>query len=201
MTLIYVKDEKITIKSLISMVNTAPKLDVFKLEDVELDGTANDIIDLSKALRGHDYLEEFHLTSVTLTNSTLTLDQVVSMMLVTVPHLTLIKLERSPVTASALATAAYCNSLKSLLVPNSGLTDKDAIKLAQAVTQSTSIQLIDISGNDLTDLGCVAFSTALNKNTSIQTIRLEGNGKISGKQRSLIETTLRERAGGMAQAA
>jgi hypothetical protein len=189
------------IKSLIGMVDKAPKLDVFKLEEVELDGTANDIIDLSKALRGHPSLEEFHMTSVTLTNSKLTLDQVVSMMLITVPNLTLIKLEKTPVTASALATVAYCHSIKTLLVPNSGLTDKDAIKLAQAVAQSTSIQLIDISGNDLTDLGCVAFSTALNKNTSIQTIRLEGNGKISGEQRSLLETTLRERAGGMAQAA
>jgi uncharacterized protein YjbI with pentapeptide repeats len=201
MTLIYVKDENMTIKSLIGMVDKAPILDVFKLEEVELNGTANDIMDLSKALRSHACLEEFHLTSVTLTDSTLTLDQVVSMMLVTVPNLTLIKLEKAPVTASALATVAYCNSLKTLIVPNSGLTDKDAIKLAQAVTQNASIQLIDITGNDLTDLGCVAFSTALNKNTSIQTIRLGGNGKISGEQRSLIETTLRERAGGMPQAA
>jgi hypothetical protein len=201
MTLIYVKDEKMTIKSLIGMVTKAPKLVVFKLEDVELDGTANDIIDLSKALRGHSCLEEFRMTSVTLTDSKLTLDQVVSMMLVSVPNLTFIKLEKTPFTASALATVAYCNGIKTLLVPNSGLTDKDAIKLAQAVTQNASIQFIDIRGNNLTDLGCVAFLTALNKNTSIQTIRLEGNGKISGEQRSLIETTLRERAGGMAQAA
>jgi hypothetical protein len=201
MNLIFVKDEKMSIKSLIGMVDKHPKLATFNLEDVELDGTENDVIALSKTFRGHDYLEEFHMTNVTLTDLTLTLDQVVSLMLVTVPGLTLIKLEKAPVTASALATVAYCSSLKSLIVPNSGLTDKDAIKLAQAVTQSASIQLIDITGNDLTDLGCVAFFTALNKNTSIKTIRLEGNGKISGEQRSLIETTLRERAGGMAQAA
>jgi hypothetical protein len=182
------------------MVDKAPKLALFKLEEVELDGTEDDIVALSKALRGHSYLEEFYMTSVTLTDSTLTLDQVVSMVLVSVPNLTLIKLEKVPVTASSLAASAYCTSLKKLLVPNSGLTDKDAIKLAQAVTQSASIELIDITGNDLTDRGCVAFSTALNKNTSIQTIRLEGNGKISGEQHSLIETTLRERAGGRAQA-
>jgi hypothetical protein len=143
-------------------------LDTFKLEEVELDGTEDDVIALSKAFRGHDYLEEFHVINVTLTDSTLTLDQVVSLMLVTVPGLTLIKLEKVPVTASALATVAYCSSLKALLVPNSGLTDKDAIKLAQAVTQSASIQLIDITGNDLTDLRGVAFFTALNKNTSIK---------------------------------
>jgi hypothetical protein len=99
MTLIYVKDEKMTIKSLIGMVVKAPKLDIFKLEDVCLDGTANDIIDISKALRGHPCLEEFHMTSITLADSTLTLDQVVSMMLVTVPNLTLIKLQKN---------ACYC---------------------------------------------------------------------------------------------
>jgi hypothetical protein len=201
MTFIYVKEEKMAVRSLTAMVDKATKLDVFKLENVELEGTEDDIILLSKALRGHPYLEEFHMTNVTLADSSLSLDQVVSMMLVTVPELTLVKFEKAPVSSSALATAGYCSTLKTLMVPNSGLTDKDAIKLAEAVAQSPSIQLIDISGNDLSDLGCVAFARALDKNTSIQSIRLEGNGKISGEQRSLIETTLRERAGGGAQAA
>jgi Leucine-rich repeat (LRR) protein len=201
MSLIFVKDEKMTLKSLCAMIDKAPKLDVFKLEEVELQGTANDIIVLSHTLRGHPDLEEFHMTSVTLTDSSLSLDQVISMMLVTAPNLRLVKLERVPVSSSAFAAAGYCTSLKEILVPNSNLTDKDAITLAKAVAQSPSIELIDISGNDLSDLGCVAFATALEKNSSIQTIRLEGNGKISGEQRSLIETALRERAGGRAQAA
>jgi hypothetical protein len=201
MSLIFVKDEKMTIKSLCAMINKAPKMDVFKLEDVELDGTKEDIVVLSQTIRGHPYLEEFYMTSVTLTDSSLSLDPVISMMLVTAPDLRLLKLERAPVTASALAAAGYCTSLKTILVPNSNLTDEDAITLAEAVAQSPSIELIDISGNDLSDLGCVAFARALDKNTTIKTIRLEGNGKISGEQRSLIETALRERAGGGAQAA
>jgi Ran GTPase-activating protein (RanGAP) involved in mRNA processing and transport len=201
MTLIHVKDEKITIRSLYGMIDRASKLDVIKLEEVELDGTEHDITNLAKVLRGHYYLEEFSLTSVTLTDSSLTLDEVVSMLLVTVPDLMLVKLEKAPISSSALATAGYCTSLKTLLVPNSGLTDEDAIKLAKAVAQSPSIQCIDISGNDLSDLGCVAFANALEKNTSIQTIRLEGNGKICGESRSLIDTTLRKCAGGRAHAA
>jgi Leucine-rich repeat (LRR) protein len=200
MTLIYVKEEKMTIKSLAAVIDKATKMEVFKLEDVELEGTEDDIIALSKALRGHPYLKEFHMTNVTLTDSSLSLDSVVSMMLVTV-GLTLVKLEKVPISSSALASAGYCTTLKTLSLPNSGLTDRDAVKLAEAVAQSASIQLIDISGNDLSDLGCVAFARALKKNTSIQNIRLEGNGKISGEQRNLIETTLRERAGGGAQAA
>jgi hypothetical protein len=88
-----------------------------------------------------------------------------------------------------------CTCLKTVALPNSNLTDADASVLAKAVTQNDSIELIDLSGNDLSDLGCVAFANALKKNTSIQSIRLEGNGKISGEQRTQIETTLRERAG------
>jgi hypothetical protein len=201
MSLIFVKDEKMAIKSLCAMIDKAPKMNVFKLEEVELDGTKDDIVVLSQTIRGHPYLEEFHMTSVTLTDSSLSLDPVISMMLVTAPDLRLVKLERVPVSSSGLAAAGYCTSLKTILVPNSNLTDKDAISLAEAVAQSPSIELIDISGNDLSDLGCVAFARALDKNTTIQTIRLEGNGKISGEQRSLIETALRERAGGGAQAA
>jgi Ran GTPase-activating protein (RanGAP) involved in mRNA processing and transport len=201
MTLIHVKDEKITIRSLYGMIDRASKLEAIDLKSVELDGTEDDITNLAKVLRGHYYLEEFSLTSVTLTDSSLTLDEVVSMLLVTVPDLMLVRLEQAPVTSSALATAGYCTSLKTLLVPNSGLTDEDAIRLAGAVAQSPSIELIDISGNEMSDLGCVAFANALEKNTSIQTIRLEGNGKIRGESRSLIDTTLRKRAGGRAHAA
>jgi hypothetical protein len=201
MTLIHVKDEKITIRSLYGMIDRASKLGAIILEDVELDGTEDDIINLAKVLRGHYYLEEFSLTSVTLTDSSLTLDVVVSMLLVSVPDLWILKLEKVPISSSALATAGYCTSLKTLLVPNSGLTDEDTITLAEAVAQSPSIELIDISGNEMSDLGCVAFANALEKNTSIQTIRLEGNGKIRGESRSLIDTTLRKRAGGRAHAA
>jgi hypothetical protein len=87
-------------------------------------------------------------------------------------------------------------------VPNSGLTDGDPIKLATALAQSPSIQCIDILlGDDLSDLGCVAFANALEKNTSIQTIRVECNGKICGENRSLVDATLRKRAGGRAHAA
>jgi hypothetical protein len=41
----------------------------------------------------------------------------------------------------------------------------------------------------------------LDKNTSIREIKLDGNGKISAGKKNQIETTLRDRAGGSAQAA
>jgi hypothetical protein len=254
MTLIFVKDEKRTIKSLCAMIDKAPKMDVFKLED----GAEGDIIVLSKALRRHPCLEEFHMTSVTLADSSLSLDEVVSMILISVPDLRHIKLEKVPVSSSALAESESCTSLKTPMrghpclkefhisslpladpslslnqtismilesipeseyvevekvpasssaltagsstnmaipiVPESNLADMDTVKLTDTAVQSPSIDLID-------DPGCDPFAKALDKNSSIQNDRIEGSGKISGKQRSQIEKTLRDRAGGNAHAA
>jgi Leucine-rich repeat (LRR) protein len=201
MTLVYVKDEKMSMKKLADMIDRFPEMDVFKLEGVELEGKEDDIICLSKALRGHPYLDELHMTNVTLTDSSLNLDQVISLVLVTVSDLRVLALENVPVTSASFASVGYCTYLKTVAFPNSNLTDKDASVLAKAVTQSDSIELVDLSGNDLSDLGCIAFASALVKNTSIKSIRLDGNGKISGEQRTQLETTLLERAGGNAQAA
>jgi hypothetical protein len=207
MTLIYVNDEKTTIESLCAMIDKAPKMDVFKLEEVASDGSKGDIIVLSKVLREHPCLEAFNMTSVTLTDASLSLDQTVSIILVTVPDLSHVKLERVPVTSSALArfvspsalaAAGYCTSLTTPIAPKSGLTHKDSIKLAETVSQSPSIQLSDIPDNDLSDLGCDTFATVVDRNSSIN---LEGDGKISGKQRTPIATTLLARAGGNAHAA
>jgi hypothetical protein len=180
MTLIYVKDEERTIKSLCALIDKAPKMDVFKLEEVELDGTKGDIIILSKALRGHPCLEEFRMTSVTLTDAPLSLDQTVSMILDSVPDLSHVKIKKVPV------------SVKTPIVPKSGLTDKDAITPAEAVARIPSIELTDASGHDLPDIGCVAFATAPDNNFS--------NDMISGEQRTL-KTAFRELAGGRAQTA
>jgi hypothetical protein len=182
MTLIYVKDEERTIKSLCALIDKAPKMDVFKLEEVELDGNKGDIIILSKALRGHPCLEEFHMTSVTLTDAPLSLDQTVSMILDSVPDLSHVKIKKVPVS---------CTDVKTPIVPKSGLTDTDAITLAEVVARSPSIELTEASGHDLPDIGCVAFATAPDKNFS--------SG--SAEQRTLIETAFRERAGGRAQTA
>jgi Leucine-rich repeat (LRR) protein len=201
MTLIYVKDGRMSMRELAATIDRIPEMDVLKLKRIELEGTEDDIIALSKTLQGHPNLDEIHMTNITMTDSSLNLDQVVSLVLATVTDLKVLELENVPISTSALASVGYCTYLKTVAFPNSNLTDKDASVLAKAVTQSDSIELIDLSGNDLTDLGCIAFASALVKNTSIKSIRLEGNGKISGEQRTKIETILLERAGGNAQAA
>jgi Leucine-rich repeat (LRR) protein len=199
MTLIYVKDGKMSMRELAAMIDRIPVMDVLKLKRVELEGSQDDIIALSKTLRGHPNLDELRMTDITLTDSSLNVDQVVSLVLATVTDLKVLKLQNVPISTSTLASVGFCTHLKTVAFPNSNLTDKDASVLANAFTQSDSIELIDLSGNDFSDLGCIAFASALAKNTSIKSIRLEGNGKISGEQRIHIDTALLERAEGNAR--
>lgn len=187
-------------KELAAMVDKFPEMDVFKLQGVELEGTKFDIIALSEALRGHPTLGELHMINITLTDSSLNLNQVVSSVLITVAGLKVLKLQNVPISTYVLTSVGYCANLKTVAFPKSNLNDEDASVLAKAVTHSNSIELIDLSGNDLSDLGCIAFASALVKNNSIKFIRLDGNGKISVEQRTQIETTLFGRAGGDAQA-
>jgi hypothetical protein len=96
------------------------------------------------------------------------------------------------ISTSALVSVGYCTYLKTVAFPNSNVTDTDASVLAKTITQSGSIEMIDLPGNDLSDLGCIAFASALENNASTKSLRLEGNGKISGEQPIQIETPLLE---------
>jgi hypothetical protein len=60
MTLVYVKDEKMNMKKLTNMIDRFPEMDIFKLEGVELEGKEDDI--------GHPYLDEIHMTNITMTD-------------------------------------------------------------------------------------------------------------------------------------
>jgi hypothetical protein len=115
MTLIYVKDEKRTIESLCAMIDKAPRMDVFKLEELELDGTKGNIIVLSKTLRGHPCLEEFNMTSVMLKDASLSLDEVISVIMDSVPDLSHVKLVKAAVATSALAATGNRTSLKTTM--------------------------------------------------------------------------------------
>jgi hypothetical protein len=141
MTLVYVKDEKRTIKSLCAMIDNAPRMDVFKLEEVDLDGTKGSIIVLSKALREHPCLEEFHMTSVTLFDASLSLDQVISMIMDSVPNLSQVKLEKVPVSSSTLATAGYCTSLKT---PMDGHPCLEEFHMTSTTLADASLSLYEV---------------------------------------------------------
>ena len=140
------------------------------------------------------------MVNVKVADAEVNLDQVISILLVTVPVKKL-RIQSAPVTKDAIATIAYCSTITELYMADSDLKDEDAKEIADAVAQSKSIEVLDISGNDFSDSGCLLFLAALNKNTRVNDIRLGGNGKISGDNRAKIELKLRERKGGVPQAA
>jgi len=193
MTDIVISNETVTFKSLTSMVKKDDDFKAFELDSVKIEGSEDDMIMLSKAIRGHPCMKTFMLKNVTVANESVDLDQVVEMLLITCPKLRTLHLENAPISATSIATAGYCSTLEELLVPNSKLNDKDAATVAAAVAQNQSVRVVDLTGNDMTDVGCLSFSKALEKNLSLQTLKLDGNGDISSENRNKIAGQLSER--------
>ena len=199
MTKIHISDSEMSFKDLTTLMEMTGNVSSFTLEDMALSGDEDDEFALSRVFRGSPHLREFSLTNIT---SSVSLNQVVCMILASCPRLETIKLENAPITSKgALQAIGFCPTLKNLFIPNSNLKNEDAATVAEAAAQCCSIECIDISGNDLSDLGCVAFSKALGKSTSLRDIKLEGNGQISTGQLNQLLTRLQERAGSSAQAA
>jgi Leucine-rich repeat (LRR) protein len=190
-------NKKMTFKQLGNIIEDDQDAKIIKISDVELEGNQADAISFSKAVRGHDSLEEFLLTNITFSDKEVTLDAAISIMLLTVSNLKVLKLDNCPMATSTLKSIGYCLSLKKLLVPSNGLVDVDAGTIALALAANSSIEEVDLSNNNLSDKGCIAISTALEKNTTVQVIKMDGNGNISDEQ--LVK--LHERVGGLALAA
>lgn len=201
MTVIEYTNETISFSDLANKVLKHDDMVTFKMKDCKITGGERDMITCSKAFRGHPKMKEFSLSNVTVVDAETDLDQVISTILVTCEELKTLGLEKVKVSPSALSTIGFCGSVKTLLMPNSDLKDEDVSAVATALAASQSLTVVDLSGNDFSDTGCLAISKALEKNVSLTELKLDGNGKISGDSRNKIELTLRERAGGVPQAA
>jgi hypothetical protein len=165
------------------------------LKDVTITGDDMDEFGFSKAIRAHDTLEEVSLTNVTVADAEASLNNAISMLLVTCPKIRVLLLDNTRVsTSGSIAAAAYCTSLKQLLLRNNGLEDADAAQIADAVAQNGNIQSLDLTGNSMTDVGCAAFGKALQKNISLNVLKLDGNIGISGGSLSEITATMSKRS-------
>jgi len=201
MSTISFSNETLSFKDLSKKVEKDDKMTTFRLKDVKIEGGERDMVTFSKAFRGHPNLEVFELVNVTVLDADVTLDQVISMLLITVPCIETLKLDSTKISSDAIATVGYCSTLKNLYMPNNDINDEQAKDIANAIAQSKTVEKIDLTGNDLSDVGCLLFSKCLEKNLTISEIKLDGNGKISGENMSKIELKLRDRAGGVPQAA
>lgn len=200
MSSLEITDQTISFKTLTSKVDKDDSFKKFVIKNVKIEGGERDMIDFSKSFRGHPCIREFEASNVTVLDSSVDIDQVLSILMITCPKFETLKLEKMPVSASSVSTIGFCSTLKTLELRNCGLKDSDAAGIAQAIAQSSSLEKVDVSGNDMSDPGCIAFAAALDKNLSLQTLCLDGN-EISVENRSKIDTKLQQRSGGVPQAA
>jgi Leucine-rich repeat (LRR) protein len=191
MTSLAIANEQTTFWDILAKVEKIGKLTALSLHQVTIDGDEGDMQKFTRFLRG-SALESVSFCHVVFTDSTFDMTQIISGLLVSCDNLKLLKLEKCKFASSALACIAYCPSLKTLQVPRNNLTDEDAVKIAEGLGQSSSIDEIDVSNNDLTDLGCHAFSVATKKNNHILAINIEGNAKISFERRNSLGVSVLE---------
>jgi Ran GTPase-activating protein (RanGAP) involved in mRNA processing and transport len=164
------------------------------LKEVEITGDDADML-FAKCLRGHPSLEEFTMIGVTLKDPNASLEIAMSMLLVSTPRLSSVHMENTHISQSALQAIVYCSAkLTKLLLPNNGLTDKDADSIAKyASSHGNSIEEMDLSGNDISDLGGAALNKALEKNVSLRALKLDNN-RISGETLGVLTTDVKKRA-------
>lgn len=167
------------------------------VKDCTIEGTEDDALALSKAIRGHPSIKELNLHNVRCSDEATGFDQVIAMALVTLPRLRILDLNNVQVSASALATIGFCTTLRELSVSNCGLEDDDLTIIAAGLAQSKSIEVIDLRGNKMSDVGCAAITSALDKNFSLRSVKLGGDG-ISVENCKKIQGKLQQR---MAKAA
>ena len=181
-------DKTVSFSDLASAVERDDYAKAIRLTRVRITGDEEMSFRFSRALRGHPTLKEFSMEDVKCEDGSIThLSQVVSMILITVPHLEILKAEKTELTSAALTTVGYCPTIKMLILPNNELTDKDASTIADALAASHSLQLLDLRGNKMTDAGCALFASAIGKNMTLASILLDENvcsekgiGQISG---------------------
>lgn len=151
-----------------------------RLADVRIEGTDDDMRLFFRNARGHPTLEEFHLKNVTTADPHVTLDLILSTLLVSAPRIHTVHIENTSIEASSIAAISYCSTMRSLTLRKNGYTDADALVLADALLSSLSpLHTLDLSSNDLSDVGVDYLERLLEKNTTIRTLSLNDNKNIT----------------------
>jgi len=160
----------------------------FLLENAKLTGDDDAMLRLSKAFRGHQTLEEFTMSNVTLADESVDLDLLVSMLLVSARDIKTLRLDNVKVKSGALSAVGYNSTLTKLVVTNCKMTDKDAIAIAAAAGQCPSMKIVDVSSNDMSDLGWSAFHKAAEKNLHLEVVQMEGN-HVSSDHQCIVQSS------------
>ncbi|KAL7579383.1 hypothetical protein ACA910_014053 [Epithemia clementina (nom. ined.)] len=162
-----------------------------RLENVKIEGTNDDMQRLFSCVRGHPSLESFHAINVSTVDPTVTLDLIVSSLLVSAQRIQTVHIESTPIQASTIASVVYSDTVQSLSIPMNGYKDADASLIADALMSSPpSLHSVDLSGNELSDVGGQYLERFVENNTGIRSLCLNGNKNMSGDRCAKISAKL-----------
>ena len=192
MTSLTIQNKTLSVKHLLGQLEeTGDDLSTLLVQDVSLQGSESDLLDVSKFFRGHQSLVSVTFRNVDTSGAETDLSQVISTLLIAAYKVRDLTLDHSDFSVSSLACLAYCNTLQTLQLPNNDLTDENAVAIADFLSQSTSIHSVDLQNNNLTDLGCHAIADAVKKSSgSIESVNVQGNGQISVEERTCLASNL-----------
>ena len=195
MTTFELSNTTCSFKSLANSLSDNAK--IFRLTDVKVEGSEDDMLKLMQIIRGHPSLEEFHVENVCTTGGDeVTLDSVVSSLLASATSIRILHIENTPIRSATLSVVSYCSTLQTLSLPKNGYKDADASVIADALlgNASSNVQAVDLSGNELSDVSGQYLERLLEKNTSVHTLSLNGNANMSGDEFDKISAKLVGRA-------
>lgn len=156
-----------------------------RLDNVQLQGSDDDMYQLSRKLRGHPSLEVFSCKKVSTEEGT-SLDAAVSCLLVSAYKLQTLHLEETPVTSSALLAVAHCTSLRHLELPNNGYSDDCAQIIVKGLIDSHDelIKTLDLSGNKISATTSKGLKSSLDSVKSLEVVKIDSvsassNGRLA----------------------
>ena len=101
-----------TTRSFKSLANSlSDSAEIFRLTDVKVEGSEDDMLGFMRTIRGHPSLEEFHVKNVSTTGGDkVTLDLVVSSLLASARSIRILHVENTPIRSVALTAVSYCST-------------------------------------------------------------------------------------------
>lgn len=170
-------NETISFSDLVAKLERVSQLQSLSLDSITLEGDEDDLQVFTKYFRGHGHLESATFRNIQFANGELTLEMVLSMLLISTDKLSSLSVEGCPIKTSVLTAITYNATLDSIRMVNCGLTDEKAMKLVDALAKASKITSIDVSGNDFTDFGSHAFTQGLKQRTKVTSVQVDGANK------------------------
>jgi hypothetical protein len=174
MTTLVIKNERLTYRQILGRMERCDELTRLTLENLKIDGDEDNMLRLSKFIRGHFTLEEIIIRNIETMDPSVDLTLIVSTILVSVFNIKTLVLENCPFRTSALACLEYCECLENLYLEQNGFTNEDAEAIAGYMERTPSqLSLYFTNNYKVGHIGRHTLKSVIKKNTNIVSIVCE----------------------------